>query len=356
MPVEFFPLEVTVRPETDESVALTLQIPSDLSSVFEHIPGQHLVLRTEIDGVETQRSYSICSPSGAANPTVGIKRIPNGAFSTWATTELKDGDIVEAMAPIGEFMHRVDPAAASRYVAIAAGSGITPILSIVSSILSHEPNSEITLIYGNRTSRSVMFLEEIEALKDRFAQRFQVLHILSREPSSAPLFEGRIDADKLKTLASTLISVDSVDNWFVCGPLGLVETVQQTLPSLGVDPNRIQNELFFDERIEPVAELVPDENTIELTFTLNGRTSTVHADPDGPPLLDYARSVSSEVPFACKGGMCASCKAKVLDGEVKMAKNYALTNEEVEDGFVLTCQAHTTGDVTLTYDLYGTQA
>lgn len=352
MTVEFYPLEVTVHPETDESVALTFHVPDELSDTFGHLPGQHLVLRAEVDGVETQRSYSICSPSGAPNPTVGIKRIPDGVFSTWATTKLRDGDVVEVMAPIGEFVHRIDPAATAKYVAIAAGSGITPILSIVGSILEQEPHSDVTLVYGNRTSRSVMFLEAVEALKDRFPQRFQVLHILSREPNAAPLLEGRIDADKIKALASTLISTDTVDSWFVCGPLDLVETVEATLGALGVDRARIHKELFFDQRIEPIAELQPDENTVELTFTLNGRTSSVHVDPDGPALLDYARTVRSEVPFACKGGMCASCKARVIEGEVGMDKNYALTSDEVGAGYVLTCQSHTKGDVVLTYDLH----
>jgi len=351
--VEFHRLKVVaVDTQTDESVAVTFDVPDDLQPLFRHTPGQHVVVRADIGGEDIRRTYSICSAPGDA-VRVGVKRIPNGVFSTWATTELKPGDTLEVMAPIGEFLH--DPAKPGRYVAIAAGSGITPILSMITAALEQQPSTEFTLIYGNRTSLSIMFLEELEDLKNRFPQRFQVVHILSREPHQVPLFQGRIDEDKLRSLAATLIEPDRVDGWYLCGPLDMVETAQATLGSLGVDEADVHYELFFDQRIEPVVEPEDDaEGIVTVYVTIDGRTSVVKADPNGPPLLDYARSVRAEVPFACKGGMCATCKAQVISGEVTMEKNYALTDDELAAGYVLTCQSHpVTDEVTLSYDVHG---
>ena len=351
--VEFHTLTVAaVDTQTDESVAVTFEIPDDLRSLFHHTPGQHVIVRTDIDGEDIRRTYSICSAPGEA-VRVGVKRIPNGVFSTWATTELKPGDTLEVMAPIGEFLH--DPSKPGHYVAIAAGSGITPVLSMITAALDQQPAAEFTLIYGNRTSLSIMFLEELEDVKNRHPERFQVVHVLSREPHQVPLFEGRIDENKLRSLAATLIEPDRVDGWYLCGPLDMVETAQSTLASLGVDEADVHYELFFDQRIEPLVEPDDDvEGAVTVQITIDGRTSVVKADPDGPPLLDYARSVRSEVPFACKGGMCATCKARVVAGEVTMEKNYALTDDELAAGYVLTCQAHPVSDaLELSYDVHG---
>lgn len=354
--IEFHKLPVTVEAETDESVCLSFDVPSELRERFRHRPGQHLVLRTELDGEEVRRSYSICGGIGDDRLRVGVKRIPGGLFSTYATTELADGDLIEVMAPIGEFGHTPDPAAANSYVALAAGSGITPILSIVSSILDVEAASRVTLIYGNRRTTSIMFLEELEDLKDRHHERFQLVHVLSREPHEVPLFSGRIDDEKLRTLCGTLLQPETVDKWFVCGPLDMVETVTATLEDLGVDQATVNTELFFDQRIEAPPTVPDADGMVSMTFTLDGRASTVSVDPDGPPLLDYARAARTEVPFACKGGMCATCKARVIEGDVVLDKNYALTDAEVADGFVLTCQSHPapgTTDVVLTFDVHG---
>ena len=355
MSIEFHPLPVRVRPETADSVCVSFDIPDDLRDTFRFVPGQHLVLRADLDGEDVRRSYSICTGIDAPNPSVGIKRIPGGAFSTYATTELADGDVIDVMAPIGEFHHHPDPQAACNYVALAAGSGITPVLSILTSILDVEAHSRCTLVYGNRSTTSIMFLEELEALKNRYPDRFQVIHVLSREPHEVPLFQGRIDADKLESLARSLISVPDIDSWFICGPLDMVETAVATLAELGVDDARINTELFFDERIDTVPDAPVDgDGLVTLTLTIDGRSSVVQVDPEGPPLLDYARSVRAEVPFACKGGMCATCKCQVLEGEVAMNKNYALTDEETAAGFVLSCQAHPVdGDVSITYDVHG---
>jgi len=353
--VEFHPLAVTVRPETDESVRLSFAVPDELRETFRHVPGQHLVLRAMLDGEDVRRSYSICTSPGRDELSVGIKRIPGGRFSTWATTALRDGDTLEVMAPIGEFGYAPDPVRSGHYVALAAGSGITPVLSILTAALETEPASRATLVYGNRTVGSIMFLEDIEALKNRFPERFSVVHVLSREPHEIPLFEGRIDPAKIRSLAGSLLEVDDVDAWFLCGPLDMVESATATLVELGVPADRVHSELFFDQRIEaPPARDEAPANGVRLTVTLDGRSSVVVVDPDGPSLLDYARTVRSEVPFACKGGMCATCKAKVVCGEVRMTKNYALGDAEVAEGFVLTCQAHPVGgDVTLSFDIHG---
>jgi len=354
--VAFHPLVVRVRPETDDSATITFDVPEHLRDLFRHEPGQHVVLRADIDGEDVRRSYSICSAPGAPL-RVGVKRIPGGRFSTWATTELRDGDRLDVLPPIGEFVHRTDPTRAASYVLVAAGSGITPILAMATTILATEPESTCTLVYGNRRVASIMFLEELEALKNRWPDRFRLLHVLSREPHDIPLFTGRIDLDKVRMLAGGLIDVDRVDSWYLCGPLGMVEDVQAALADLGVPAARVHAELFYDERVESVPEV--DESSavsVPFTVTIDGRSSTLHVDPDGPSLLDYARTVRSEVPFACKGGMCATCKAKVLCGEVTMAKNYALTPDEVADGFVLTCQAHPVAGsdpVTVSFDVHG---
>ena len=355
MSVEFHSLPVVVERETDDSVCLTFDVPGDLRELFRHVPGQHLVLRAEIDGEDVRRSYSICSSATDDRLRVGIKHLPGGAFSTYATTRLRSGDRVDVMPPIGEFCHRPDAELAQHYVALAAGSGITPVLSILSSILELEPRSRCTLVYGNRTTGSIMFLEDLEALKNRFAERFQLIHVLSREPHEVPLFAGRIDATKLRELARTLIDVDGVDHWFLCGPLDMVETAESTLGELGVDPSTVHQELFFDQRIElPPPTDESAEGTVTLSVTLDGRTSVVAVDPDGPSLLDYARSVRAEVPFACKGGMCATCKAEVISGDVRLDKNYALTPAELDAGLILTCQAHPVdGDVAISYDTHG---
>ncbi|MDA3040664.1 MAG: phenylacetate-CoA oxygenase/reductase subunit PaaK [Actinomycetota bacterium] len=329
---------------TDDSVAITFDVPEELREQFRHQPGQHLVLKADIGGDEVRRSYSICSPVGA-DPRIAVKRIPNGVFSAWATTSLAPGDTLDVMAPIGEFT--LVPAAdgPKRRVAIAAGSGITPVLSMITTALTDEPESEFTLVYGNRTSQTIMFLDEIEGLKNRFPQRFSVVHVLSREPHDVPLFQGRIDGAKVQALLDSLLPADAVDDWYLCGPLDLVETVKAKLEGAGVSDERIHYELFFDQRIEALPEHAPDETGLaEVAVTLDGRTSVVMVDPAGPSLLDYARSVRADVPFACKGGMCATCKARVVRGRVTMAKNYALSESQLTDGFVLTCQSHPVDD------------
>ena len=355
--VEFHPLAIAdVKAETDESVCITLDVPSELREQFDHLPGQHLVVRAELDGEDVRRTFSICSPPGSNSLRIGVKRIPDGVFSTYATTQLAAGDTLEVMAPIGDFTATAASGQGRSHVMIAAGSGITPILSMVTAVLRDEADSDVTLIYGNRTTQTIMFHEALEALKNRYPTRFQLVHVLSREPHQVPLFQGRIDAEKIRLLGERLIEIPRVDEWYLCGPLDMVESVSATLVELGADEERVHSELFFDERIESVPDAAgPQAGFAEVKVTIDGRTSVVYADPDGPPLLDYARSVRAEVPFACKGGMCATCKAIVVEGEVTMDKNYALTAAELEAGFILSCQSHPVDaePVAISYDVHG---
>ncbi len=352
--LEFHPLRVTeVSPLTEESIAVTFDVPADLADVFDFIPGQHVTVRAFLDEVDTRRSYSICAPAGSGKLRVGIKKLPGGAFSTFATGELKAGDVLEVMAPVGEFTIDIDPTKPRKAVAIVAGSGITPVMSLISSSLELEPRSTWTLLYGNRTANSVMFLDELEGLKDRFHPRFQLFHILSREGSDVPLLSGRIDDMKIRTVHDRLLGPRGVDGWYLCGPFDMVISARATLEDLGVDPVRIHDELFFAGPLDQSA-LPPEppagEGSVDLTVILDGRAVHTRMTPE-TSILDAALRVRSELPFSCKGGMCATCKGRIEEGEVTMAKNYALVDSEVEAGFVLTCQAHPVSDtVVVRYD------
>ncbi len=345
-PPVFHRLEVTeIEPLTDDSVAVTFDVPPELQETFSFVPGQHVTMRTEIDGQDVRRSYSISCPPGQGRVRVGIKRVPTGVFSTYATTRLSPGDVLEVMPPVGEFTlpHSLQ---GKHLVAIVAGSGITPVLSMINTALTVEPTCRFTLIYGNRTSMSVMFLEELEALKDRFKDRFHLMHVLSREPQTVDLFTGRIDAEKLDTILSALVEPAGVDHWFLCGPHGLIETARATLEAHGVLNDSVSDELFYAGDTPPppvVAESDAQEGSVHLGFTLDGRFSTVGMEPD-QTLLEAAMRVRHGLPFSCKGGMCATCKAHLVGGEVHMDKNYALVADEVEAGYVLTCQSRPVTD------------
>lgn len=352
--LKFHRLQVAdVCVQTEDSVAVTFDVPPGLGADFGFLPGQHVTVRKLLDEEDVRRSYSICTASHSGVLRVGIRRIDGGRFSTFATTRLEVGQELEVMPPVGEFTH--EPDQPGSFVAIAAGSGITPILSMIASSLEACPDAAWTLLYGNRTSRSIMFLEELENLKDRHLERFRMIHVLSREPNEIPLFEGRLDRVKLESILPSLIDARLVDAWYLCGPLGMVEDGRAVLAEAGVDPDAVHFELFFDERVERIpATGESREGLSEVTVTLDGRSSVVYVDPDGPSILDYARTVRSEVPFACKGGMCATCKAVVTTGEVTMDKNYALTAEEQAAGFILTCQSHpVTPEVAVSYDTHG---
>ena len=341
-PPAFHSLEVSaVEALTDDSVAVTLAIPEHLRTAFTFTPGQHVTVRAEIDGQDVRRSYSISSPPGLGSVRIGIKRVPTGLFSTFATTRLTPGHILEVMPPVGEFVLPVD-ITGKHLTAIVAGSGITPVLSMIDTALTSDETCRFTLMFGNRTSMSVMFLEELEALKDRFSDRFHLMHILSREPQPVDLFTGRIDSDKLETILTTLVDPSDVDEWFLCGPYGLIETARVALARHGVNESSVHDELFFAGDTPPipiVSENEAQDGSVHVGFKLDGRRSTVGMEPD-QTLLEAAMRVRQGLPFSCKGGMCATCKAQLVDGEVRMDKNYALVADEVEAGYILTCQSH----------------
>jgi ring-1,2-phenylacetyl-CoA epoxidase subunit PaaE len=339
---------------TEDAVAITFAVPDELRDVYAHQPGQHLTLRCEVAGDGVRRNYSICSPATGDTLRIGVKRLPGGAFSTYAFEQLRPGDTLDVMTPSGRFTVPLAEEQAKHYCAIAAGSGITPILSILATVLEVEPQSRVTLVYGNRTSRSVMFLEELEDLKDRHLDRFQLLHVLSREHQEAELLNGRIDGAKLKVLLDTLIPPETIDEWFLCGPAEMIDTAREALLERGVEAGRIHRELFH---VGPVAPRRPTEaaqvtaGAAQVSILLDGRTSTFPLAPGAEPILDAALTVRPDAPYACKNGMCGTCRARLVDGTVEMDHNYALEDDELAAGFVLACQAHPTSDrVTLDFD------
>ncbi|MCW2848210.1 MAG: paaK [Marmoricola sp.] len=334
---------------TDDSAAITFDVPDALRGTFAFHAGQSLTLRRVIDGVEHRRSYSICAPAGAA-PRVGVREIPDGLFSSWLVREVGPGDVVEVQAPTGSF--RADPAEAGRHLCVAAGSGITPMLSIATSVLAN-PGSQVTLLYGNRTTGSVMFAEELADLKNRYGPRLDLVHVLSREPRDVELFSGRLDADRLRRLLTALVPVRALDHVWLCGPFGLIADAREVLESLGVTREKVHFELFFVD--EPPPELtrpdaVVEGDVSEVTIDLDGRTTTAPMSK-AQPVLDGAAATRTDLPFACKGGVCGTCRARVTSGEVDLRRNYALDDDEVDRGYVLTCQSlPVTDQVTVDFD------
>ncbi len=345
----FHPLRVAAIDElTDDAVAITFAVPEDLRDdyVFRH--GQHLSIR---GGDDVRRSFSISSSPSSGVLRIGVKRLPGGAFSDSVVGSLAVGDELSVMTPAGRFTTDLDPSAARRYVAVAAGSGITPILSIVAALLEGEPAAQVTLVYANRTSRSVMFLEEVHDLKDRFTDRFQVVHVLSREQQDVELLSGRLDADRFRDLVDAFDLLDT-DDWFLCGPQQMVVELRDVLGDLGA--SRVHTELFHADPTPraPLAALADGtDGSAAVSIRLDGRGSDFPLRPDGPPVLEAALAVRSDLPFACKGGVCGTCRARLVEGTVQMDANYALEPEEVERGYVLTCQSHpTSARVVLDYD------
>jgi ring-1,2-phenylacetyl-CoA epoxidase subunit PaaE len=352
----FHPLTIAaIDPVTDDSVAITFEVPEQLRADYAFTQGQHLTIRTELAGDDVRRNYSICAPVSSGQLRVAVKRLPGGAFSEHALDVLQPGDVLDVMTPSGRFFTQLDPTNTKHYVCVAAGSGITPVLSIVATTLETEPHSQVTLVYANRTHKSVMFLEEVEDLKDSYPDRFQLIHVLSREPQEVELFSGRLDADRMARLLESLLPPETVDEWFLCGPFDMVSDLRKLLISEGVAKKAVHAEVFHVEsagavRRTPVQSAGPAEGA-EVTITLDGRTSSFRLASDGPVVLDAALAVRSDAPFACKGGVCGTCRAKVVEGSVEMDTNWALEPDEVERGYVLTCQSHPTSDkVVLDYD------
>lgn len=345
---------------TDEAVAITFDVPDDLADDYAFTPGQHVTLRREIDGEEARRSYSICARADTGMLRVAVKRLDGGLFSEWATGELAPGDSLDVATPGGRFGVPFVPGRARSYAAVTAGSGITPVLSMVSTALAVEEASTFTLVYGNRTTASVMFLEELADLKDRYPDRLHVLHVLSREGHGSPLLSGRIDAERIALLLERVIDVDGIDEWFLCGPQGMVDDAAAALADAGVDQGAVHHELFVVAGAGPSARAerpatVPGAPTSTVTAVLDGRSTVVELgtveDGAGEPILDAVLRVRPDAPFACRGGVCGTCRALVTVGTVEMDHDYALERAEKEAGYVLTCQSHpTAAEVTVDFD------
>lgn len=345
---------------TDDSVALTLTVPSALREEYRHEPGQHLALRRTVDGADIRRTYSICSPApapGADGPRtlrIGVRLVEGGRFSTYALKEIAVGDEVQVMTPAGRFTLRPAP---GLYAAVVGGSGITPVLSIVTTLLEREPEARFCLVRSDRTAASTMFLEEVADLKDRFPERFQLVTVLSREEQQAGLPSGRLDRERLSALLPALLPVGRVTGWFLCGPYGLVREAEQALRHLGVGRGRIHEEVFHVDA-GPAAAITataasglataPAHSTV--TARLDGRVGTWTVR--GPEsLLDTVLRNRPDAPYACKGGVCGTCRAFLVSGDVRMDRNFALEPEETAAGYVLACQSHpTTEEVELDFD------
>jgi ring-1,2-phenylacetyl-CoA epoxidase subunit PaaE len=335
---------------TDDAVAVTFDVPEELAEEYRFKPGQALTLRRVDGDRDERRSYSICAPMGA-RPRVGVREVPGGFFSSYLVHEVAPGDEIEVLPPSGTFT--ADLTVPGDHVFVVAGSGITPALSLAGTVL-RDGESTVTVFYGNRRTNTVMFADELADLKDAHGPRLQLVHVLSREPRDAELTSGRLDGERLRTLVGNLVDAEHVDHWWLCGPHGMVGDARALLTELGVPAERVHQELFYVDDVPP-EPVRGDEETVEgpscqVTVVLDGRSTTL-ALPRDQPVLDSAQKVRSDLPFACKGGVCGTCRARVTDGEVRMRRNYALEPREVDAGYVLTCQSIPVSDaVTVDFD------
>jgi ring-1,2-phenylacetyl-CoA epoxidase subunit PaaE len=357
---EFYQLTVAqVSPETDSAVCVNFDVPPTLESDFKFKHGQYLTLKRRIDGEVVQRSYSICSGLDDDELRIGIKHVEGGKFSTFANRGLQTGDVIDVMPPAGNFTCELSAENDKSYLCIAAGSGITPILAIVKSILSREPRSHVTLLFGNQRVSTIMFREELEQLKNRYMSRFQLIHILSREHQEVELLNGRINNRKGAELSERLLDLANTDEFFLCGPEAMISEVSRGLTAFGVAESKIHYELF-GASADDAAKVVARHHerarrfggkVCRVTVKFDGRETQIELTADGENILDAALDAGLDLPFACKGGVCATCKAKVADGAVEMDLNHALEKDELAQGFVLTCQAHPlTDEVLVDYD------
>lgn len=349
-----------VRPLTEDSIEVTFDVPSELAGAYDYDPGQYVAIRASINGTELRRSYSICALPTPGEIRIAIKRDLGGAFSTWALANLAPGHVLDVMSPEGTFTTDIEPDAVKHYVAIAAGSGVTPVIALASSVLHEAPLSQCTIVYSNRTALDTMFLEDLADLKDRYPARLALHHVLTRETRTSPLLSGRIDHEKLEAILGLLVRPENVDEWFICGPFELVQLCRDTLADHGVAASDIHYELFTTgepgrpegSRGRPV-EVDPGGAVHSITFTLDGRASTVTTPVHGrESVLNAALRVRPDVPFACAGGVCGTCRAKLVAGTVDMQENFALEPEELDRGYVLTCQSLPTSEsVSVDYDV-----
>lgn len=345
----FHPLTVAeIEPLTDDAVAITFDVPPELARCFDFAAGQSVTLRRMINRTEERRTYSICAPVGS-RPRIGVREIPNGLFSHWLIHQVRPGDVIDVQPPSGSL--RADRVGGARHLCIAAGSGITPMLSVAASVLAG--GAEVTMLYGNRTSTSVMFAEDLADLKNAHPGNFDLVHVLSREPRDVELFSGRLDADRLRKLLTLLVPVAAMDHIWLCGPFGMLTDARTVLSELGVPSSRVHVELFYVD--QPPPELRhPDRQvaglTSDVTVILDGRSMTSPM-PRDRSILDSAQRTRADLPFACKGGVCGTCRTKLCDGEVDMVRNYALEPGELAQHFILSCQSYPLSDaVTVDFD------
>jgi ring-1,2-phenylacetyl-CoA epoxidase subunit PaaE len=348
---QFHSLKINdIRQETPTCVSVALEIPNELKGVFAYEAGQYITFKKEIDGEELRRSYSLCSSPIENDYRVAIKQVHHGRFSTYANKQLKKGDIVEVMTPMGHFTTPLDANSQKHYMAFAAGSGITPILSLIKTILATEEKSTFTLVFGNQNFFSIIFREEIEALKNKYMGRLQVFHVLSRERMESDLNYGRIGAEKCEQLFSKLIDYNIMDQFFMCGPEEMIMSVKGFLEQKGIDASKIRFELFTTAGGDKAKQAYQEAHKEDLgkvsmvTIKVDDRSMEIPLAFGGETILDAALKFGADLPYACKGGVCCTCKAKVIEGTVEMEVNYALEKDEVENGFILTCQAHPTSD------------
>ena len=357
MSIHFHPLRVKeIKKETADCVSVCFEIPEELRKTFAYKQGQSLTMRAMINGEEVRRTYSICSSPLDTEWKVAIKKVEGGLFSGFANDELKSGDTLEVMEPVGKFYTDLDPSQKKNYLAFAAGSGITPVLSLVKTTLKTEPGSSFTLVYGNKSRGSIIFFEELEGLKNLYMERFTLVHVLSREKTDAVINFGRITTDKLKELQQ-LVNYAGTDEFFICGPEEMIFTVKAFLEDLGIDKKKIHFELFTSPGQKKTVRNKEYETGLgpksTITIKLDGRSIDFDLQlTSDTSILDAALAQGADLPYACKGGMCCTCKAKLLEGEVMMDVHWGLEEEEVEKGYILTCQSHPkTAKVVVDFDV-----
>lgn len=359
MSIHFHPLTILdIRRETNDCVSIAFDIPDALKEIFRFREGQNITLRTVLNGEELRRSYSVCSSPLEGELRVAVKAVADGRFSCYANSQLKKGDILEVLPPTGKFYTRLDPSHRKKYVAIAAGSGITPIISIIKTVLATEPLSEFTLVFGNRNRSSIIFREALEALKNKYMERFRLVHVLSRERTDAEINHGRINAAKCEELGAKLIDWMDSEHYFLCGPEAMIFSVRGYLLGRGVDGSKIHFELFTSpgqpvDAIAGKSAVVAETGPVShITIKLDGVSFDFDLPYNSKSILDGALQQGADLPYACKGGVCCTCRAKLVSGEVEMDVNYALEPEEVAAGYILTCQSHPrSGKVVVDFDL-----
>ncbi|MBI1448327.1 1,2-phenylacetyl-CoA epoxidase subunit PaaE [Acinetobacter sp. AC1-2] len=350
---QFVPLKVkSITPQTDQAICISFDVVLEQQEQFQFQPGQHLTIRHLTEAGEIRRCYSICSYAAKEDISIAVKKIDQGQFSHWANDHLQVGDVLEVMPPQGVFFQKAAKAGGQNYLGVAAGSGITPILSIVKQVLFEQPEAKFTLLYGNRSWKQTMFAEQIMDLKDQFKERFQLINIFSREFNDSELMNGRIDAEKLKQLFDFDVLETSFDHVFACGPDEMMNTVESTLPNYGIAAEKIHTERFHTGQARKrSAEADANRKEEKVNIILDGRELIVSVAQDDESILDAALRAGADLPYACKGGVCATCRCKVVSGEVDMFLNYSLEKDEVERGYVLSCQTLPKGpNVRLSFD------